>query len=87
MYLEEVVKLVTKEAQEQIENIHEMQGNAPLTWAQGDALGDVRSSLRECLNVLTEYIESLPEKEAIDWLFERVSDGNLIIEGLLYPLV
>jgi len=86
MTVEMVAKMLVKEAKEQIEVIENLNGDRPLTWGQTDALGDVRSSLRECLGVLSNYIDDLSLKEVLHELYRECGPNNMIIEGLLYEL-
>ena len=87
MLVEELTAVICKEAADQIAAIHEVNPDRGLTWAQTDALGDVRSELRYILAALSGYAEDLPREEALLWLWKNLDNDpqypNEVVEGLM----
>lgn len=83
MTVEELGILVLKEAQIQIQYVHDLNPEKGLSWGQTEALSDIRTDLRICLDVVADYAEDFSTKEAVEWIGSKLEwDNNLILDGL-----
>ena len=78
MKIENFLSLISKEANNQINEIHNTDHG--LTWAESDQIGYIRFDLREIIGILTSYADDLSKDEIIDYLFSNgLSQENELV--------